>query len=65
MMACEYCAGNEKQMAVQPCSDEMVDEAFIKTGGVPAMSVCVDGMWVYITIEHCPMCGEKLVGDAS
>ena len=64
-MACEYCKGDEKPLIVQPCSDAYVNQAFIEPEGVPAVAVCVDSAWAYVTIKYCPMCGERLGGDAS
>lgn len=63
-MACRYCDGSEKQLSVQGCSDAKVDQAFIEPEGVPAICILVDSAWIYVTIKRCPMCGEKLGGDA-
>ena len=57
---CEYCNGNEKQLQTQLLSDTNPDQVFIEPYGVPAICICVNGEWIYLTIHRCPMCGRNL-----
>ena len=62
---CEHCDGNEKDMRIQPLSDVKPESAFVCPDGAPAICVIVNGEWVYLDINCCPMCGRDLRGDAS
>lgn len=62
-MTCHYCNGKEKDLRTQPLSDRRPDSAFVCPDGAPALCIFVDGEGIYLNINYCPMCGEKL-GDA-
>ena len=61
---CDYCDGSEKDLRVQPLSDVKPESAFICADGAPAICVLVNGEWIYLNANFCPMCGGKLC-DAS
>ena len=44
-------------------SDRRPDSAFVCPDGAPALCIFVDGESIYLNIDYCPKCGEKL-GDA-
>lgn len=62
-MACEYCNGSERNLEIQPFTETDVSAAFVEPDGKPAICICADSAWTYITEKFCPMCGRDLRGD--
>ena len=64
--SCKYCNGSRKPLPIDTLACTVApDEAVIEGENEenPAISVLVDGIWVYIRARFCPQCGRRLGAD--